>query len=186
MRQAEVRVWDPFIRIFHWLLVLCFTVAWLTGEELQGLHVDAGYAVVALVMLRVLWGFIGPRHARFSDFVSRPVVVSAYLRDTLKLGGRRYLGHNPAGGAMIVLMLLSLLLVSVSGFAIYAVEEDAGPLAVLAGLPQSQEHLLEEVHEVLASLMVLLVVIHVAGVFVESWVHRESLVKAMLTGRKRA
>ena len=186
MEQGEVRVWDPFVRIFHWLLVLLFTLAYTTGEDWLSLHVNAGYAVFGLVLLRVLWGVVGTPHARFGDFVYRPSTVIAYIKDTLALRARRYLGHNPAGGAMILLMLVSLLLVSVSGFAVYGMEKGAGPLAMLGGSGASLEKAFEEVHEFFANLMVLLVLVHIAGVVAESLVHRENLVKAMLTGCKRA
>ena len=184
--EYDVRVWDLFVRIFHWSLVLAFTVAWLSGEELGTLHAYAGYAVFGLVMLRLVWGFIGSRYARFSDFTNPPAVVKGFIGDTLRRRARRYLGHNPAGGAMIILMLLSLLLVSLTGFAIYGIEEGSGPLAMLAGSSGALEEVFEETHEFLASLMVLLVVIHMAGVVVESLLHRENLVKAMFTGRKHA
>ena len=186
MAQDEVRVWDPFVRIFHWLLVLLFTLAYITGEEWLGLHVNAGYAVFGLILLRVLWGVVGTSHARFGDFVYRPSTVIAYVKDTLALRARRYLGHNPAGGAMILLMLVSLVLVSVSGFAVYGIEKGAGPLAMLGGSGEFIEEAVEEVHEFFANFMVLLVIVHVAGVVVESLIHRENLVKAMLTGRKAA
>ena len=186
MEQAEVRVWDPFVRAFHWLLVLMFTLAYVTGEDWLSLHVNAGYAVFGLVLLRVLWGVVGTPHARFGDFVYRPSTVAAYVKDTLALRARRYLGHNPAGGAMIVLMLVSLVLVSVSGFAVYGIEKGAGPLAMLSGSGEHLEEAVEEVHEFFANLMVLLALVHVAGVVAESLIHRENLMKAMLTGRKRA
>jgi cytochrome b len=186
MEQGEVRVWDPFVRLFHWLLVLLFMLAYVTGEDWLSLHVNAGYAVSGLVLLRVLWGVVGTPHARFGDFVYRPSTVAAYVKDTLALRARRYLGHNPAGGAMIVLMLVSLLLVSVSGFAVYGIEKGAGPLAMLGGSGESLEKVFEEVHEFFANFMVLLVAVHIVGVVAESLIHRENLVKAMLTGRKRA
>jgi cytochrome b len=174
------------VRIFHWTLVMLFTLAYVTGEEPLSLHVYAGYAVFGLILLRVLWGLVGTTHARFSDFVYRPSRVLAYLKDTLGLRARRYLGHNPAGGAMILLMLVSLLLVSVSGFAVYGLEKGASPLAMLGGSPESIEGVVEEVHEFFANLTVLLVAVHIAGIVVESLIHRENLVRAMLTGRKRA
>ena len=186
MEQSQIRVWDPFVRIFHWALVMLFTLAYVTGEKPLSLHVYAGYAVFGLILLRVLWGLVGTTHARFSDFVYRPSRVLAYLKDTLGLRARRYLGHNPAGGAMILLMLVSLLLVSVSGFAVYGIEKGAGPLAMLGGSGEILKEMLEELHEFFANLMVLLVVGHIAGVIAESLIHRENLVKAMLTGRKRA
>lgn len=186
MEQTAVKVWDPFVRIFHWLLVLSFTVAWLSGEEIETLHAYAGYAVFGLVLLRLVWGFIGTRHARFRDFVYPPAKVKAFIGDTLQLRARRYLGHNPAGGAMIILMLLCLVLVSVTGFAVYGIEAGDGPLAMLAGSSGALEELVEETHEVFANLLLLLVLIHVAGVVVESLIHRDNLVKAMFTGRKPA
>ena len=186
MERGEVRVWDPFVRIFHWLLVLLFTLAYATGEDWLSLHVYAGYAVFGLVLLRVLWGIMGTPHARFGDFVYRPSRVIAFIKDTLARRARRYLGHNPAGGAMILLMLISLLLVSVTGFAVYGIEKGAGPLAMLGGSSEFLEDVFEEVHEFFANFMVLLVVVHVAGVIAESLIHRENLVTAMVNGRKRA
>jgi cytochrome b len=185
MERGEVRVWDPFVRIFHWTLVLLFTVDYLTGEGPLSLHAYAGYAVFVLVLLRVLWGVVGTTHARFSDFVYGASQVLAYVRDTLGLRAKRYLGHNPAGGAMILMMLVSLLLVCVSGVVLYGLEEGAGPLAMLGGAPESLEDVLEEVHEFFANFAVLLVVVHIAGVMAESVIHRENLTKAMVTGRKR-
>jgi cytochrome b len=186
MNQGEVKVWDPFVRIFHWLLVLSFTVAWLSGEELETLHAWAGYAVTGLVLLRLVWGFIGTRHARFSDFAHRPAEVRAYLGDVMRMRARRYLGHNPAGGAMILLMLVMLLATALTGMACYGVEQGAGPLAMLSGMSAASGEVFEELHEFFANLMLLLVLVHIAGVIVESLVHRESLVRAMFTGRKHA
>ena len=186
MEQNEVRVWDPFVRIFHWSLVLTFTIAWLSGDELEVLHINAGYAVLGLVLLRIVWGFIGTHHARFRDFIYPPAEVKVFLKDTLMQRARRYLGHNPAGGMMIILMLVSLVITTVTGVAYYGIEDGAGPLAMLAGIPEAGEEMLEEVHEFFANLMVLLVVVHVIGVIIESQFHHESLIRAMLTGRKRA
>lgn len=186
MEQNEVRVWDPFVRIFHWSLVLTFTIAWLSGDELEVLHINAGYAVLGLVLLRIVWGFVGTHHARFRDFIYPPAEVKSFLKDTVMQRARRYLGHNPAGGMMIILMLVSLVITTVTGIAYYGIEDGAGPLAMLAGIPEAGEEMLEEVHEFFANLMVLLVVVHVIGVVIESQFHHESLIRAMLTGRKRA
>ncbi|HYQ70701.1 MAG TPA: cytochrome b/b6 domain-containing protein [Gammaproteobacteria bacterium] len=186
MEHNEVRVWDPFVRIFHWSLVLTFTVSYVTAEELETLHNYAGYAVLGLVLLRIVWGFIGTRHARFRDFVYPPAEVRGFLQDTLGRRAKRYLGHNPAGGAMIIIMLVSLIMTTVTGIACYGIADGAGPLGMLAGSTEGAKELLEEVHEFFANLTVLLVVIHIAGVILESRLHGEHLVRAMFTGRKRA
>jgi cytochrome b len=183
MEQGEVKVWDPFVRIFHWALVLSFTIAYASGEALETLHVYTGFG--GLVLLRMVWGSIGTRHARFRDFVCRPGEVGAFLGDTLRLRARRYLGHNPAGGAMIVLMLSALLITVVTGVAFYGIEGGAGPLAMLAGASGTTKEALEELHELSANLMLLLILVHLAGVLLESLIHRENLVKAMFNGRKQ-
>ncbi len=190
MNHAEnVRVWDPLVRIFHWSLVAAFTVAYLSGEgedEWLGLHSVAGYTVLGLILVRLVWGVIGTRYARFSSFVYRPSAVVEYLKQLLLLRPPRYLGHNPAGGVMIVALLISLVLTSVFGLAVYGAEEGAGPLAgMFAGTSEYWAHALGEVHEFFANLTLFLVVFHVAGVAVSSLLHRENLVRAMFTGSKR-
>jgi cytochrome b len=186
MTQNEIKVWDIFVRVFHWSLVATFTVAYLTEDEFLSLHVFAGYAVAGLIALRLLWGFVGTRYARFSDFVYRTAEVKAFLRDTVQLRARRYIGHNPAGGAMILLMLAGLVLTSITGAALYGIEESAGPLAMLGQSHALPEGPMEELHEFFANLTLLMVAVHVAGVLVESLIHHENLVKSMLTGVKRA
>jgi cytochrome b len=173
MPPATVNVWDPFVRVFHWSLATLFLVAYVTGDEMEKVHIAASYAIAGLLGLRIVWGFIGPRHARFSDFIRSPRVVLAYLRDVALLRAPRYLGHNPAGGAMIIALLVMLAGTSVTG---YMMTTDAYWGAKWV----------EEVHEVFANLTVGLVVVHVLGVLVASFEHRENLVKAMITGRKRA
>jgi cytochrome b len=125
----EIRVWDPLVRVFHWSLVLSFTIAYLTGEEYSGLHIDAGYVVLGLILFRLVWGFIGTRYARFSDFVYSPKAVLGYLKSLTTNTPRHYTGHNPAGGWMVIAMFLCLAIVSVSGLKVYAIEEGLGPLA---------------------------------------------------------
>ena len=169
---ATVRIWDPFVRVFHWSLVASFAVAWLTAEDLKALHIWAGYAAGGLIALRLIWGVIGTRYARFSQFVRHPSTVAAYLRDIATGREARYLGHNPAGGLMIVALIVTLGTVCVTGWmqttdAYWGVEW------------------VEGVHEAVASLMLGLVGVHVLGVFVASLRHRENLVRAMVTGRKR-
>ena len=107
-RTDVVPVWDPLVRIFHWGLVAAFVTAWLTAEELQPVHEIAGYAVAALVGFRIVWGFAGGRYARFAQFVRGPSATLSYVGDVVRRRERRYLGHNPAGAAMVVAILVTL------------------------------------------------------------------------------
>lgn len=180
----EIRVWDPAVRLFHWTLATAFLVAYFTEDEFQWLHNNAGYLIGGLLVFRLLWGFLGPRHARFGDFVRPPAQVVAYLREAVRFRAPRYIGHNPAGGAMILAMLVCLTLTVTSGIALYGTTDFAGPLAgALTG--ELAADVLKEVHEVAANLTLILVVFHVGGVVFSSLEHGENLVKAMITGRKR-
>ena len=182
-----VKVWDPFVRLFHWTLVLSFFIAYITEEDFLVIHSFAGYTVLALLLLRIIWGLIGTRHARFSDFTYSPQTIKTFIKDTLYLRAKRYLGHNPAGGAMILLMIISLLITTVTGLAIYGIEEQAGPLASWYTQEDSLwGDVFEETHEFFANFTLLLVFIHVAGVIIESFIHKENLVKSMVDGKKRS
>lgn len=186
-RQHEVKVWDPLVRAFHWSLAGACALAFLTEDDFLTLHTWAGYGVLALVLLRLAWGVIGSRHARFGDFVRSPGETLAYLKTVLSGHPQRYLGHNPAGGTMVVVLLVMLLFTGGSGLLLYAVAEYAGPLAPWVGtIPRESGEVLEEVHEVLANTTALLVLLHVAGVALAALQHRENLVRAMVTGRKHA
>jgi cytochrome b len=182
----RIRVWDPLVRIFHWALVGGFATAFIVEDGLLGVHVWAGYLVLSLIAVRLIWGLIGTRHARFSDFVRKPSDVLAYVRDALRLRAPRYLGHNPAGGAMVIALMITVVLTGLSGLAIYGAEELSGPLApMMSALPGSWGHFFEAVHEVMANLTLALIVAHVAGVIFSSLSHRENLIGGMITGFKR-
>jgi cytochrome b len=162
-------------------------IAFLTEDDLLAVHVWAGYTIIGLILFRLIWGLVGTRHARWSDFVRKPGEITAYLKDALRFRAPRYLGHNPAGGAMVVALLAGLIATALAGVAVYGAQELSGPLApVFGGLSEGWGHLLEDVHEVLANLTLLLVVLHLAGVAFASLQHRENLVRAMITGLKRS
>lgn len=169
---STVKVWDPFVRTFHWSLVALFAVAFVTSETSETLHFAAGYGVLALVLLRLAWGLIGTRHARFSDFVYRPALVIGYVRDAARFRAKRYLGHNPAGGAMVVALLVALLTVSGTGV-MMTMDRFWG------------QKWIEVVHEGSADATLALVALHILGVIYSSLEHRENLVRSMITGRKR-
>ncbi len=185
--RKMVKVWDPLVRIFHWSLVSAFFIAYFTEDDLLTLHVYAGYLIGSLLVFRLVWGFIGSRYARFSNFVKPPSVVWAYIKSILTTHPKRYLGHNPAGGAMVIALLLSLVMVTLSGIALYGIEESAGPLAAsLSGAGEFWEDVVEELHEFFANATLALVFFHVLGVIMASLQHKENLVKAMVDGRKPA
>jgi cytochrome b len=179
-----IPVWDPALRLFHWSLAATFLVAYVTEDHREILHVTAGYIIGVLIVLRVLWGFIGPRHARFSDFVRTPREVMTYLADAMRFRAPRYIGHNPAAGAMVLALMISLAITVVSGIALYGATDFAGPLAGLFRGELAAD-VLEEMHELGANLTLLLVVLHLGGVLFTSLEHGENLVKSMITGRKK-
>lgn len=180
-------VWDPFVRVFHWTVAVLFFVAYATEDELMTVHVWGGYVVGALVAARILWGLVGTRHARFTDFIYRPSTVLAYLRDLVLFRARRYVGHSPAGGAMVVVLLIGLIVVVGTGVVLYGVHDGAGPLASWYGYGgRAFRRLMEGLHELSANIVMALVVAHVAGVLLASLVHRENLTWSMVTGRKRS
>jgi len=167
-----LKVWDPLVRIFHWSLVGGFAFAYATADEWDKAHETTGYVIAGLIGFRVLWGLIGPKHARFVDFVTRPSRVLQYLKDSREGKAKRYMGHNPAGGAMVLALLSAITLIAMTGYmmttkSFWGVEW------------------VEDVHEVLVNGTLVLIITHVAGVVFASREHKENLVLAMITGRKR-
>jgi cytochrome b len=167
---GSIKIWDPIVRVFHWGFAAAVFIALMSDED-RALHEAAGYAALALVLVRILWGFLGPRHARFSSFVRSPGAVLAYLKDAAGLRARRYLGHNPAGGAMILLLLAMVATAGISG---WLSETDR-----FFGVAW-----IEDLHRASANALIALIAFHVAGVVFSSVMHGENLVRAMITGRK--
>ncbi len=199
MEEKKIKVWDIAVRLFHWSLVAAFVIAYLSGDELENLHEIAGYVVLGLVAFRIVWGLIGPKYARFSNFVYGPGKVVEYLKGMLAGRPEHYVGHNPAGGYMIIMLLVGLLLTSWSG--IEAQEPAANGVASASVITmayadgwEGDEHehdghgegdeFWEEIHEFFANFMLLLIAVHLGGVLVGSLMHRENLVRAMVTGYK--
>jgi cytochrome b len=175
-------VWDPFVRIFHWSLVIAFTIAYLVEEPLS-VHVWAGYVVAVLVVARAIWGFVGRGHARFSDFVYSPTESLRYMRDLIRFRAKHYLGHSPGGAAMVFALLVFIAATVVTGLIVYGGDQQAGPLAGMFSKDTGEA--MEEVHELSANITLALVFFHLAGVALASFAHRENLVRAMITGYKR-
>lgn len=190
--QERIKVWDIVVRVFHWSLVLFFSVCYLTGDELDMLHAYLGYGILILVGVRLVWGLIGTRYARFSDFIYGWERTREYLIELVTMRPHRYLGHNPAGGWVIVLLLLLILLTCWTGLEAYG-DEGHGPFADnisdAPGAGESRDdhdanEFWSESHEALAELTLFLVFVHIIGVIVSSLLHRENLVRAMWTGYK--
>jgi cytochrome b len=170
--MASVKVWDPAIRVFHWGLVSSFAVAWISADEIRDLHEWAGYAAAGLVGIRLVLGTSGSHYARFGQFVRSPRHILRYAKALAKRRERRYLGHNPLGGVMVVILITLIVMTALTGFlqttdAFWGVEW------------------VEDVHEGLANTLLASVLLHLMGVVHASLRHRENLVRAMMTGRKR-
>lgn len=171
-RADRILVWDAAVRVFHWLLVLTFAGAWLTAESERWrlVHVTLGYTAGALVLFRIAWGFVGTFHARFANFVRGPAAVRDYLLSIVRGRPEHHTGHNPAGALAILAILAAMLVLVGTGWAGY--DEFAGEWVL-------------ELHEGVATALLALIGVHVFAVIASSLVHRENLVRAMLTGRKR-
>lgn len=185
MHENPIKVWDLLVRAGHWTLVAAFATAYVTEGEVMPTHAIAGYTITGVVLVRILWGFVGTKHARFSDFVRGPVATLDYLRSIFAGRAERHIGHNPAGGAMILALLAALAGTVTCGMVLYGIEEGAGPLAGLVADAHLDEDTWEEAHELFANGTLLLIALHVAGVIHASRAHGENLVKAMVTGRKQ-
>lgn len=171
MEKPRVLVWDVPTRVFHWLLACSFAGAFLTAESerYRDLHVMLGYTVLGLVAFRLLWGLIGTRYARFWSFAYGPRSVLTYVKSLFTRSPQHHLGHNPAGSWAIYALLALSMLAGATGYAAY---NDIGG------------HWMEEAHEALANTLLGVVFVHITGVLVSSLLHRENLVRSMLTGNK--
>jgi cytochrome b len=184
--MRSILIWDIPTRLFHWLFAASFAGAWLTAESDQWLSVHAflGYLMLGLIGFRLVWGFAGGHYARFASFLFSPMSGLAYLREMVAGKGARHLGHNPAGAQAIYLLLSLGLVVGVTGMFTLTGEEQQGGF----GIPVSIEigRLFKKIHESSATLMLAIVIGHIAGVVAESLLHKENLARSMVTGTKQA
>lgn len=171
-RPDRIKVWDPIVRVFHWSLVVFFLFSYLTGDEWKSAHILSGYVIGGLIAARLVWGLVGSHHARFVNFVYRPRTIATFLGDTARLRAKRYVGHNPAGGAMVVALLVMVTGIVTTG---YMMTTDA-----YWGIEW-----VEDAHEIFVNFTLGLIVLHVGGVVLASLEHGENLVRSMFTGHKR-
>lgn len=183
--DGKVRVWDLAVRVFHWSVAALVLVAFLTAEEDETtpIHVRVGLVILGLVIFRVVWGFIGSSPARFRSFVRAPREVIAYARAYLTGRPPVHTSHNPLGAVMVLLLLGLLGAITATGILIQLGPQWGGPLS--PWIDRSTARAIKEVHEVTAEMLPALIVLHVAGVLVSSWLERQNLIGGMITGRKR-
>ena len=169
-KKSYGRVWDPLVRLFHWVLVGAFATAWFERSE-AAIHQTAGKTVLILIILRTAWGLIGPASARFDTFVKGPVTTLRYVFSIFRGKPEHYPGHNPAGAAMIGALLLSLVTTAASGVLMTTTAFWGGEW-------------IEWIHGTAATLTVLLIAGHLLGVIAACLQHKENLPLSMVTGRK--
>jgi len=169
--RQKILVWDIPVRIFHWLLVICFAGAWLSAESerLQMIHYAFGYTACLLILIRLLWGVIGTRYARFSQFLKSPKAVWGHFMAMLRRHPHHDVGHNPAGGLVMVALMLFVLMIGLTGY--FSVKEFLGNFS-------------SEAHEIISSLAMAVVILHILAAIVMSVVERQNLVKSMVNGKK--
>lgn len=200
--HQTVVVWDIFVRTFHWILVILVGIAFLTGDDDSLLHVYTGYAILLLIALRLIWGMIGSKHARFVNFICTPTAALDYLKGMLHGTSRRYLGHNPAAAWMVMVLIVLLLLVNATGYLAQPVKGSGAEVSASSVLSfvgsawaddddhdrdrkkSSGSKFWEELHEAGAGLLLGLIVLHILGALASSVLHRENLVGAMISGKK--
>ncbi|WP_435626822.1 cytochrome b/b6 domain-containing protein [Candidatus Ferrigenium straubiae] len=184
--SRRVLVWDVPTRLFHWLFAISFAAAWLTSENDQWLsvHTFFGYLILGLIGFRLIWGMVGGHYARFTSFLYGPIAGLSYLRQVISGGGARHIGHNPAGSQAVYLLIALALVVTITGLFTQGGEEHHG--AVVDVVDIATAGIFKAGHDIAANLMLLLVFGHLAGVAMESWLHRENLPRSMVTGMKEA
>ncbi|MDP2760498.1 MAG: cytochrome b/b6 domain-containing protein [Sideroxyarcus sp.] len=184
---VQVKVWDVPVRLFHWLSVASFVLAYVSAEmHLMVVHVWIGYGLLALLLFRIVWGFIGSRYARFGSFVFSPQQTLAYVRSLRAGQAAHYYGHNPAGALMVFALLALLAAIFVSGLVTLAVIDYEGPLLFLANaVSDDTAYFFRHAHDFFVNVALWLIPLHLIGVVVGSLQHRENLVRAMVTGLKR-
>ena len=169
--RPPLKVWDPLVRVLHWGLAACVITAYFTHTGPEIVHNTAGYAALAIALVRIFWGFAGGGYARFANFIASPRATIDYSLAVLARREKHYLGHNPLGAWMIVALLISVLVTTISG---WMLDTDTW----------FGDEMVELVHSTFGYLFVPMVILHVGGVIFTSFRQKENLVTAMITGRK--
>ena len=184
---AEKKVWDRFVRFFHWGLVLGIVSSYFSASyDYMTVHLCIGYGLCGLITARIIWGFCGSHYALFRNFYFGPTAVMAYLLSIIKNRPQHFLGHNPAGAMMVFALLGLVIILLVSGFIVLGVIDFEGPLWWISSrVNESTSYQIQSVHEWLGHYFWIIVAAHIAGVIIASFQHHENLIVAMLTGIKK-
>ena len=183
---AHIQVWDPLLRIFHALLAVCFFIAYVIEDEMLTLHLLLGSVVFGLIIFRLYWGIFGTKHARFSDFIYSIKQIIQHLRSLIFWHPSYHSGHTPVGSLMIFFLLTGLLILTLSGIILYSLENSAVPFASqFTQMDVDTIIFIELLHSVLADILMLSVLLHIAGVLLESLLQQQNLIAAIITGYKR-
>lgn len=182
----QLLVWDPLLRIFHGLLALSFLAAYYLEDQMLQLHLLLGSIVFGLIIFRLFWGIYGTQHARFSDFTFSMQQIKQHLRSLIYWKPTHHTGHTPAGALMIFFLLAGLLILTLSGIILYSLENSAIPFASLWGNMNLDTIIfIEMLHRLTADVLMLAVLLHIAGVLIESSLQQQNLIRAMITGYKK-
>jgi len=180
-------VWDLPLRLFHWLIVLSIIGSYTTaklGVDYMQYHFYFGYFMIAMLIFRITWGFIGPRHARFSSFLTGPSTFFTYAKGMFSPAGHVSVGHNPVGGVMVIVMLILLAVQATTGLFTTDTIIWNGPF--YPSVSESTGSLLSSVHEANFNIILGVVGLHLAAIIYYHWVKKQNLVSAMFTGYKPA
>lgn len=171
-QKQPILVWDFPVRVFHWLLVISFAGAWITSESeaQQMIHYAFGYSACFLVLFRVIWGLVGTRYARFSQFIKSPTETIDHIKSLLAGNQHTGLGHNPAGALAMLSLMALVLLIGLTGY--WNIKEFLGDV-------------MGEAHEAIASIALAVVAIHIAAAIIMSFMQKENLIRSMVTGKKQ-
>ena len=205
MSQKEyIKVWDLIVRISHWSLVVFVLVAFLSGDEKSAIHIYSGYTVLGIITLRFVWGVIGGKYARFTNFIYPPTQVIQYMKELMQGSPKYYIGHNPAAGWMVIFLLIMLAFVCATGHMAYKIkgqglsaqkfniikyahadsDDDEEENNEHFGNKSKENEFWEEIHEGTSFTLIILILLHISGALVSSKLHNENLVMAMITGNK--
>jgi cytochrome b len=168
----DIMVWDPLVRMIHWGLALSILLNSTIIEDESALHEWVGYIAAGLVAIRLVWGLVGPRHARFSAFPPNPVTAMRYFASSLKGGKTVHMSHNPLGALMVYNIWITVLALGVTGY-------------MMGMIKFYGFEWVEEIHEIAFNWLLVSIVLHIAGVMFDTWRSGVPLIRAMIDGRKR-